>query len=357
LVSPLPSVVRNDKARSMKQPLEWQGKGLRLLDQTQLPKSEVWVEISDYQEVVHAIKTMKVRGAPAIGVAAAYGIALGAANIKTDNPDEFKSDLEVVFHALGSTRPTARNLFSTIERMKQIISGISDVAEVKRILELEAITIHSEQMKADRSLSLLGANLIKPDSNILTHCNTGPLATGGYGTALGIIICAFEQGKIKQVFATETRPLFQGSRLTSWELKQAGIPFKLITDSMSGYVIQSHKVDAVVVGADRIARNGDTANKIGTYTLAILAMAHGIPFYVAAPTTTIDKTIATGDEIIIEQRHPNEVTCINGFQLAPDGVEVLNPSFDVTPAKYISAIITEEGIWNLMVPPKEHHGK
>ncbi len=200
-------------------------------------------------------------------------------------------------------------------------------------------------MKADHALSALGADLIKPDSTILTHCNTGPLATAGYGTALGVIICAYEQGKVKQVFNTETRPLCQGARLTAWELKQAGIPFKLITDSMVGYVMQNQKVDAVIVGADRIAQNGDTANKIGTYQLAVLAHENGIPFYVAAPTTTVDKSIATGAEIIIEERAPEEVTCIGGKRMAPEGVEVLNPSFDVTPAKYITAIITEEEVW------------
>jgi methylthioribose-1-phosphate isomerase len=193
---------------------------------------------------------------------------------------------------------------------------------------------------------VLGASLIKPNSTILTHCNTGPLATAGYGTALGVIICAFEQGKVKQVFITETRPLCQGARLTAWELKQAKIPFKLITDSMAGYVMQNLKIDAVVVGADRIARSGDTANKIGTYMLAVLAKENGIPFYVAAPTTTIDESIATGAEITIEERSPDEVTCIGGVRVVPEGVEVLNPAFDVTPARYITAIITEDRIRN-----------
>ena len=202
-------------------------------------------------------------------------------------------------------------------------------------------------MQADRTLSVIGASLINPGSTILTHCNTGPLATAGYGTALGIIIYAHQQGKVEQVFATETRTLCQGSRLTSWELKQAGIPFKLITDSMAGYVMQKHGVDAVIVGADRIARNGDTANKIGTYTLAVLAKENGIPFYVSAPTTTIDKSIATGAEIVIEERSPDEVTCIGWMRVAPEEVEVLNPSFDVTPARYITSIITEEGIQTL----------
>jgi len=332
----------------MIQPLEWQGNKLRLLDQTRLPQAEVWLELVSYQEVAHAIKTMQVRGAPAIGVAAAYGIALGALGIKSSDQAKFKTELDIVFQTLGATRPTARNLFSSIERMRQAVSGITDVPEAKQILVAEAVAIHAEQMQADRTLSVLGASLIKPGSTILTHCNTGPLATAGYGTALGVIICAHQQGKVKQVFNTETRPLCQGARLTAWELKQAGVPFKLITDSMAGYVMSRGMIDAVIVGADRIARNGDTANKIGTYTLAVLAKENGIPFYVSAPTTTVDKSIATGSEIVIEERSPDEVTCIGGVRIAPEGVEVLNPSFDVTPAKYITAIITEEGI---LTPP------
>jgi methylthioribose-1-phosphate isomerase len=287
---------------------------------------------------------MQVRGAPAIGVAAAYGIALGAQGIISNDPTRFKAELEQVFETLGATRPTARNLFSSIERMRQAVMNTKDIEQAKQILISEAISIHEEQMQADRTISVLGASLIKPGSAILTHCNTGPLATAGYGTALGVIICAHQQGKVKQVLATETRPLCQGARLTAWELKQAGIPFKLITDSMAGYVMSRGMIDAVIVGADRIALNGDTANKIGTYTLAVLARENGIPFYVAAPTTTIDKSIATGAEIVIEERSPDEVACISGVRVAPEGVEVLNPAFDVTPTRYIAAIITEEGI-------------
>ena len=329
----------------MKQPLEWQGDKLRLLDQTRLPKAEVWLELHNYQDVARAIKTMQVRGAPATGVAAAYGVALGALGIKSTDISKFKTELERVFDTLGATRPTAHNLFSSIERMRQALADIKDVSRAKQALVAEAIAIHGEQIQADRTLSVLGASLIKPGSVVLTHCNTGPLATAGYGTALGVIICAFEQGKVKQVFATETRPLCQGARLTTWELKQAGIPFKLITDSMAGYVMSQGLIDAVIVGADRIAANGDTANKIGTYTLAVLAKENGIPFYVAAPTTTIDKSIATGAEIVIEERSPDEVTCIGGVRVAPEGVEVINPAFDVTPTRYITVIVTEEGIW------------
>jgi methylthioribose-1-phosphate isomerase len=329
----------------MIQPLEWLGDKLRLLDQTKLPQAEDWLELTDYRDVACAIKTMQVRGAPAIGVAAAYGVALGGLGTQASDIYGFELELDNIFQTMETTRPTARNLFSTIERMKQAVSGLDDVSQIRQTLVSEAIAIHDEQMKADHALSALGADLIKPGSTILTHCNTGPLATAGYGTALGVIICAYEQGKVKQVFNTETRPLCQGARLTAWELKQAGIPFKLITDSMAGYVMQNQKVDAVIVGADRIARNGDTANKIGTYQLAVLAKENGIPFYVAAPTTTVDKSIATGAEIIIEERAPDEVTCIGGVRVAPEGVDVLNPSFDVTPARYITAIVTEEGVW------------
>jgi methylthioribose-1-phosphate isomerase len=331
----------------MKQPLEWQRNKLRLLDQTKLPKAEVWMELRDYRDVARAIQTMQVRGAPAIGVAAAYGVALGALGIKSNDVTKFKTEMETIFETLASTRPTARNLFSSIERMRQVISGIQTMSQARRVLVDEALAIHSEQIQADRTLSVIGASLIKPGSTILTHCNTGPLATAGYGTALGVIICAHQQGKVKQVFNTETRPLCQGARLTSWELKQAGIPFKLITDSMAGYVMSRGLINAVIVGADRIASNGDTANKIGTYTLAVLAKENGVPFYVAAPTTTVDKSIATGAGIVIEERSPDEVTCIGGARMAPEGVEVINPSFDVTPARYITAIITEEEIWDL----------
>ena len=325
-------------------PLEWMGDRLRLLDQTRLPKDEVWLELTRYQDVAIAIKTLQVRGAPAIGVAAGYGIALGALGSHAQNPAEFATELQKVFDTLGATRPTARNLFSTIERMKKAVSEITDLEKAKRTMVSEAIAIHNEQMQADRTLSVLGASLIRPGSTILTHCNTGPLATAGYGTALGVIMCAFEQGKVNRVIATETRPLCQGARLTTWELKQAEIPFRLITDSMAGYVMSRGMIDAVIVGADRIASNGDTANKIGTYSLAVLAKENSIPCYVAAPTTTIDKSIASGVEIVIEERAPDEVTCIGGVRIATDGTEVLNPSFDVTPARYITAIITEEAI-------------
>jgi methylthioribose-1-phosphate isomerase len=344
----------------LKPPLEWQINKLKLLDQTRLPNEEVYLQLTNYREVAEAIKSMRVRGAPAIGIAAGYGIALGALGIQTASIQQFKSELESVVTTLTATRPTARNLFQVIERMKRMAVGVNDIHLLKEKLVAEAVTIHEEQKEADLKIADLGAGLIKPGSNIITHCNTGPLATAGYGTALGIIIRAYEQGKIREVFATETRPLCQGARLTAWELKQAGVPFKLITDSMSGYVIGQGKIDAVIVGADRIAANGDTANKIGTYTLAVLAKEHNIPFYVAAPTTTIDMNTAAGKDIVIEWRNQDEVTCYSGIRVAPDGVEALNPAFDVTPAKYITAIITEMGILNplfdkldIIIP--EHH--
>jgi methylthioribose-1-phosphate isomerase len=329
----------------MKQPLEWLGDRLQVLDQTCLPRVESYLNLTDYVAVAEAIKNLRIRGAPAIGVGAGYGVALGAHNIKTSDFAVFKERLEKVFNTLAATRPTARNLFQVIERMREVASRYQDVSQLKTALAEEAVIIHREQMAADLKLSEFGAALIKPDSVIMTHCNTGPLATAGYGTALGVIMKAFEQGKVTLVYPTETRPLCQGARLTTWELKQAGIPFKLITDSMAGHVMRTHKVDAVIVGADRIAANGDTANKIGTYNLAVLAKEHGIPFYVAAPTTTIDTRAKTGEDIPIEERCADEVTCYTGVRIAPDGVEVLNPAFDVTPAKFITAVITEKGIF------------
>ncbi len=324
--------------------VEWLGNRVRIIDQTKLPGGESYPELSSYQEVTQAIKDMLVRGAPAIGVAAAYGIALGAIKSKANNKSQLLKELNQVIQTISQTRPTARNLFAVAQRMSQIASASKDVAQIKKALVDEAIKIHAEEEEATRKLSQLGAELIKDGSGILTHCNTGPLATAGYGTALGVIIYAHRQGKRLKVFATETRPRCQGARLTAWELKQAKIPFTLITDSTAGYLMQQKKVDLVIVGADRIARNGDTANKIGTYTLAVLAKENGIPFYVAAPTSTIDPDIASGDEIPIEERSPEEVTHIGGVRIAPEGVEAINPAFDITPHQYITAIITEKGI-------------
>jgi methylthioribose-1-phosphate isomerase len=324
--------------------IEWLGNRLRVLDQTRLPQEEVYLELSRYQDVASAIAELKVRGAPAIGVAGAYGVALGAIKIKTKSRDSFLQKLRAITQTIANTRPTARNLFRAIDRMQQIAESGKDIEQIKIVLVNEAIKIQTEEAEATRRLSQLGAGLIEDGSTILTHCNTGALATADYGTALGVIKKAWEQGKKLRVIATETRPLLQGARITAWELKKAGIPFTLITDSMAGYFMSKGEVDCVIVGADRIAANGDTANKIGTYTLAVLAKEHGIPFYVAAPTTTIDLTLASGAEIPIEERSPEEVTHIHGIAIAPEGIQVQNPAFDITPHKYITAIITENGI-------------
>jgi len=326
------------------QPLAWLGNKISLLDQTRLPREEVYLELKNLQEVAQAIKEMKVRGAPAIGVAAAYGVALGALEIKAASTDEFMTKLNTVIQTIEVTRPTARNLFATIGRMRKVAKAGEDVAEIKQALVKEAVKIHAEEAEATRKLSQLGAELIEDGSSVLTHCNTGSLATTGYGTALGVIKYAHEQGKKIRVFATETRPRLQGARLTAWELKKADIPFTLITDSMAGHFMSRGEISCVIAGADRIAANGDTANKIGTYSLAVLAMEHGIPFYIAAPTTTIDLSLACGAQIPIEERDPEEVTRIQGIGIAPEGTKAANPAFDVTPHLYITAIITEKGI-------------
>ena len=326
------------------QPIEWLGNKVRLLDQTRLPGEEVYLELTSHRDIATAIVELKIRGAPAIGIAGAYGMALGALEIESTSRDEFLEKLQGISHTLAATRPTAKNLFWAIERMEQVATAGKDVEQIKTALVNEAVRIHFEEAEATRKLSQLGAELIQGGFAILTHCNTGPLATTGYGTALGVIIYAREQGKDIRVFADETRPLLQGARLTTWELKQAGIPVTLITDSMAGYFISRGEVDCVIVGADRIAANGDTANKIGTYSLAVLAKENGVPFYVAAPTSTIDASLASGEEIPIEQRSPQEVTHIRGVSIAPDGIDAANPAFDVTPHGYITAIITEGGI-------------
>jgi len=321
--------------------IEWLGDRVRILDQTQLPQKEVYLESSSYQEIASAIVELKIRGAPAIGVAGAYAVALGALRIKAGAKAEFLRELKDVIRAITLTRPTARNLFRALERMERTAESVKDVEQIKKSLVNEAIAIHNEEAAATLKLSKLGAELIKDGFSVLTHCNTGPLATAGYGTALGVIIQAYEQGKKLRVLATETRPLLQGARLTARELKEFNIPFTLITDSMAGYFMSKGEIDCVIVGADRIALNGDTANKIGTYTLAVLAKENKIPFYVAAPLTTVDPSLASGDEIPIELRSPDEVTHIQGVSIAP---EALNPAFDVTPHPYITAIITDGGI-------------
>lgn len=323
--------------------IEWLGDRVRMLDQSRLPREEVYLELNRYQDIASAITELKIRGAPSIGVAAGYAIALGSLEIEAASGVEFLKRLRGVIQTIAGTRPTARNLFHTIERMERAAGG-RDTAQIKQALVDEAIKIHEEEVAATENLSELGATLIEDNSTILTHCNAGPLATTGYGTALGVIIWAMNQGKRIKVFADETRPLLQGARITTWELKQAGVPVTLITDSMAGHFMSRGEVSCVIVGADRITANGDTANKIGTYTLAVLAKENNLPFYVAAPFSTIDLSLATGEEIPIEERQPEEVTHCHGIINTPENVAVQNPAFDVTPHYYINAIITEKGI-------------
>ena len=324
--------------------VEWLGGKVKILDQTRLPGKEAYLKTSDYKDVITAIKELKVRGAPAIGVAAAYAIALGTLRIKAKSEGEFRRKIEAIAEEFTSSRPTAVNLPFAVKRMLKAAEKAKTIELLKEALVSEAIKIHAEEIEASESLSKLGSGLIKDGFTILTHCNTGSLAAPGYGTALGVIKYAFEQGKKIKVITTETRPLLQGARLTAWELKKSGIPFTLITDSMAGYFMAKGEISCVIVGADRIARNGDTANKIGTYYLAVLAKENKVPFYIAAPTTTIDRAIKSGDEIPIEERNPDEVTHIKGKLIAPKGTKASNPAFDVTPHRYITAIITESGI-------------
>lgn len=325
-------------------PVEWLDNKIKVLDQTRLPREESYLELSSYQEVAQAIKEMRVRGAPAIGVAAAYGIALGVQGISAETIEEFLTELHQIFEVFSSTRPTAVNLFKAIERMKAVAAKGEEVTQIKAALLAEARQVHTDEEESTRRLSQFGAELIQDGFTILTHCNAGALATAGYGTALGMIKAAKEQGKRIKVRATETRPLLQGARLTAWELMQENIPVNLITDSMAGYFIGRGEIDCVVVGADRITANGDVANKIGTYTLAVLSMENDVPFYVAAPTSSIDLSLPSGRQIPIEERSPGEVTHIQGISIAPEGVGAANPAFDVTPHRYVTAIITEKGI-------------
>ena len=324
--------------------IEWVSGKVRIIDQTMLPREEVYLELSDYRDMASAIKEMRIRGAPAIGVAAAYGMALGAQGIEAIAKEEFKAKLRSISQTLAATRPTAVNLFWALERMNRVAESGNDVAQIKAALLAEAKRIDAENEEADRKLSSYGADLIKDGFTILTHCNAGALATAGYGTALGVIKAAKKQGKNIHVFAAETRPRLQGARLTAWELKQEGIPFILITDTMTGHFLSKGKINCVIVGADRIVSNGDVANKIGTYNIAILAMENGVPFYIAAPNSTIDLSLSSGEEIPIEERSPEEVTHFGGLPIAPEGVRVANPAFDITPHRYISAIITEQGV-------------
>ena len=325
--------------------LQWQNKELILLDQTKLPEEEVYLTCTDYRMVAEAIRRLAVRGAPAIGVAAAFGVVLGAYELLASKRD-LVTDLEPVFRELAETRPTAVNLFWALARMKKVLAaGLGATPEqLAQALEKEAVRLYHEDIEANLKIGEQGAALLADGMTVLTICNTGALATVAHGTALAVIRTAVRQGKKIGVVACETRPLLQGARLTTWELMKEQIPVTLITDNMAGYLMQQGKIQAVLTGADRIAANGDVVNKIGTYTLAVLAREHGLPFYVAAPTSTIDYNIPCGAQIPIEERSGDEVTQIQGKQIAPAGVKVYNPAFDLTPTRLVTAVITERGL-------------
>src|SRR6202043_3744271 len=330
----------------MIQTLAWTDQGVRFIDQTKLPMEETYVPCQTHEQVAEVIRTMVVRGAPAIGVAAAMGIALAVKNSKAETVGDLKRDFNQACDVIGKTRPTAVNLFWAIRRMQEKFERvrIRPVAQIKQDLIEESQRMHAEDIAANQAMGRHGATLMPSEGGVLTHCNAGALATAGYGTALGVIRAAVEQGKKIHVYADETRPFLQGSRLTAWELMKDGIPTTVIADNMAGAIMKQGKIGAIVVGADRIAANGDVANKIGTYSVAVLAKEHEIPFYVAAPLSTVDLNTPDGQHIPIEQRAAREVTHIAGKQMVPNGVAVENPAFDVTPAKYVTAIITEKGI-------------
>jgi len=327
--------------------IEWsENDTVVMIDQTKLPREEVYVICKTYLDVAHAIKIMQIRGAPAIGVAAAMGVAIGALAIDETDVSRFKEKLSEVCDLLAGTRPTAVNLFWGIEKMKKVLEKNEgeSVETLKRLLKDNAIEICHEDVKINEAMGKNGASFIPDGANILTHCNAGALATAGFGTALGVIRAAFNEGKKIHVYADETRPFLQGARLTAWELMKDNIPVTLITDNMAGYLMQQGEIDLVVVGSDRITSTGFVANKIGTYSVAVLAKKHGIPFYVAAPISTVDFDIADGSEVPIEEREIREVTHVFGTAIAPEGVKVFNPAFDVTPPELVSAIITEKGV-------------
>jgi methylthioribose-1-phosphate isomerase len=328
--------------------IEWKDDAVVMIDQRKLPAAEVYVSCKTAPEVAKAIKTMVIRGAPAIGVAAAMGIALGMRRSKATGTKQFTTEFQKTCELMAATRPTAVNLFWAIDRMKDVFAdaahGGCSVDEIKQRLEAAALRIHDDDVESCRAMGAHGAALVPDDARILTHCNAGALATAGYGTALGVIRAAAGQGKRVTVLADETRPFLQGARLTAWELVRDGIDTTVITDNMAGAMMRLGDVNLVVVGADRIAANGDVANKVGTYGVAVLAREHGISFYVAAPISTIDLRTADGSRIPIEERDEREVTHVGGSRLTPDGARIRNPAFDVTPAKYVTAIITERGI-------------
>lgn len=335
--------------------LEWTAEGVRFLDQTKLPLEETYVLASTYQEVANVITTMIVRGAPAIGVSAAMGVALGVLRSKATSVEQLRPEFETIAKTLAATRPTAVNLFWAIDRMSKLFETLAakpgiTLDEIRKQLIAEANAMYDEDIDACKAMGAHGAELLPQEGGVLTHCNAGALATCGYGTALGVIRAAVERGHKINVYADETRPFLQGARLTAWELMHDSIPTTVLCDNMAASLMRQGKIKAVVVGSDRIAANGDVANKIGTYAVAVLAKEHGIPFYVAAPWSTIDMATATGDDIPIEQRPSIEVTHHAGKQLTPNGVGIENPAFDVTPARYVTAIITERGVLRAPYP-------
>jgi methylthioribose-1-phosphate isomerase len=326
--------------------IEWDGLNVRMIDQRKLPARVQWYTCRSYRDVIRGIRSMVIRGAPAIGIAAAMGLSIGARRAASRAPARFFLEFENISGQMLAARPTAVNLKWAVERMQNVVLSMSErpVKEIVEALWKEADAMLKEDIESNRAIGRYGAELIKDSSVVMTHCNAGSLATGGYGTALGVIRAAVSAGKRIRVVAGETRPWLQGLRLTAFELKEEGIPVTVIVDSAAGYMMRSGGVDAVVTGADRIAANGDVANKIGTYQLAVIARANGIPFYVAAPLSTIDLAVSTGDSIPVEKRDPSEVTRIGGKPVGPDGIEAFNPAFDITPAEYVDAIITEKGV-------------
>ena len=332
--------------------IEWTDEGVRMIDQTRLPAEEIYRTYSSYQGVAEAIRSMVIRGAPAIGVAAAMGVALGVKNFEASSVEALRAEFDTIARTISETRPTAVNLFWAVERMRRIFEAAvaegrpeaEKIQQAKTRLVEEAQRMRAEDIAANEAMGRTGAALLPERGTILTHCNAGALATAGYGTALGVIRAAVEAGKQIQVFADETRPFLQGARLTAWELARDGIPVTVITDNMAGHFMKQGRIQAVIVGADRIASNGDVANKIGTYTVAVLAHENGIPFYVAAPLSTVDLKLASGEEIPIEERSAREVTHLAGVPITPERVEARHPAFDVTPHRYITAIITERGV-------------
>ncbi len=334
--------------------IEWKNGIVRMLDQTKLPFETIYIDCKDYETVARGIKELWVRGAPAIGVTAAMGLALGARQISANSFDEFWPKFEEICSTMAATRPTAVNLFWAIERIKKLVqrNKDKDLDTIKDLLVEESQSMIDDDIATNKKIGAFGAEFVSDGDNIITHCNAGSIATAGYGTAEGIMRSAVEDEKKIHVYVDETRPVLQGARLTAWELMQENIPCTLISDNMAGYFLYRDMIDLAIVGADRIAQNGDVANKIGTYSLAVLCKEHGIPFYVAAPLSSIDFNIESGADIPIEERDPREVTHVLGkVQIAPDGVKVANPAFDVTPARYITAIITEKGAFL----PKDLH--